>query len=387
MPTINEEPKGKGKAKDTTATETLRHRITVADLGSHSPRLKRRRSLPMYTESSEPPPYPAFGKPRSLYSIQPREEEGTEKLPPYSNSIYLSAILPRKVEFTSPGVQSKDRKWRRSLCILEGTAFRVFHVPHGAAGVSALGEWWERKVGVGDLSYSIPPPSAALKRPPRPWKDEAVPEESTPPTISVTHESSDTIVTKKIRRLTPSFLSRTSNTTETSSRRPSLDVPREDRGPRGRRSLSIPRPSLSTSSTTSNSNTTSFATSHSTSMSSVLDVPRPRLSSGSDRLSVDIPSLDPRDLIRVYTLQQAESGLASDYTKRKNVIRVRMEGEQFLLQAPDIPAVVRWIEGFQAASGIALDIEERPMPKGPVFPRRRRRRTRPSETSHPASPP
>ena len=53
---------------------------------------------------------------------------------------------------------------------------------------------------------------------------------------------------------------------------------------------------------------------------------------------------DPKDLIRQYTLQHAESGLASDYKKRKNVIRVRMEGEQFLLQAKDVAAVIDWIE-------------------------------------------
>ncbi|KAJ3525191.1 hypothetical protein NM688_g8441 [Phlebia brevispora] len=85
---------------------------------------------------------------------------------------------------------------------------------------------------------------------------------------------------------------------------------------------------------------------------------------------------DQKDLVRAYTLQHAESGLASDYTKRKNVIRVRMEGEQFLLQAKDVPAVIEWIEGIQAATNIALDLDERPMPKGPIFPRRRRRRNR-----------
>ena len=53
---------------------------------------------------------------------------------------------------------------------------------------------------------------------------------------------------------------------------------------------------------------------------------------------------DGRDLLRQYSLQHAESGLASDYQKRKNVIRVRMEGEQFLLQAKDVASVVDWIE-------------------------------------------
>jgi hypothetical protein len=50
------------------------------------------------------------------------------------------------------------------------------------------------------------------------------------------------------------------------------------------------------------------------------------------------------DLLRQYTLQNAESGLGSDYVKRKNVIRVRLEGEQFLLQANDIESVIEWIE-------------------------------------------
>ncbi|KIP07297.1 hypothetical protein PHLGIDRAFT_71315 [Phlebiopsis gigantea 11061_1 CR5-6] len=94
-----------------------------------------------------------------------------------------------------------------------------------------------------------------------------------------------------------------------------------------------------------------------------------------------IPEPDPKDLIRKYSLQSAESGLASDYIKRKNVIRVRMEGEQFLLQARDVPAVIEWIEGIQAATNIALDLDERPMPKGPMFPRRRRRRVRRTEAT------
>ncbi|KZT71911.1 hypothetical protein DAEQUDRAFT_665292 [Daedalea quercina L-15889] len=89
------------------------------------------------------------------------------------------------------------------------------------------------------------------------------------------------------------------------------------------------------------------------------------------------PEPNPKDHVKTFTLQHAESGLASDYGKRKNVIRVRMEGEQFLLQAPDVAAVIDWIEGIQAATNIALDLDERPMPKGPMFPRRRRRRPRP----------
>ncbi|KAJ6514523.1 hypothetical protein DFH09DRAFT_941085 [Mycena vulgaris] len=88
----------------------------------------------------------------------------------------------------------------------------------------------------------------------------------------------------------------------------------------------------------------------------------------------DVPEPEPADLIRAYTLQHAESGLGNDYLKRKHVIRVRLEGEQFLLQARDVSDVVDWIEGLHSATDIALDLDERIMPKGPLFPRRRRRR-------------
>lgn len=67
-----------------------------------------------------------------------------------------------------------------------------------------------------------------------------------------------------------------------------------------------------------------------------------------DKASLDSPqdTLDPADLLRAYTMQHAESGLGSDYIKRKHVIRVRLEGEQFLLQAADVESVVEWIEVY-----------------------------------------
>lgn len=57
-----------------------------------------------------------------------------------------------------------------------------------------------------------------------------------------------------------------------------------------------------------------------------------------------LPDPDPADLVKVYSLQNAESGIGNDYLKRRNVIRLRLEGEQFLLQARDVTGVVEWIE-------------------------------------------
>lgn len=74
-----------------------------------SKRVRRRNSMsdlhaapPDYT-----PPGPGSTIPR------PRDEEGQEKLPRYSCNVHIEGYLPRKTEFTSPGVQARDRAWKR----------------------------------------------------------------------------------------------------------------------------------------------------------------------------------------------------------------------------------------------------------------------------------
>ncbi len=125
--------------------------------------LERRRSMPTFTvPGSPPPPYPAFAphwrggigvalEPPDIDAVHRHhrdhphdenddnddgiieearypEETGhfVDMLPDYTNDIYLRAIMPRKMEFSAPGVQAKDRKWRRVVCELEGTVLRVF---------------------------------------------------------------------------------------------------------------------------------------------------------------------------------------------------------------------------------------------------------------------
>lgn len=43
----------------------------------------------------------------------PRDEEGKEGLPSYTCNVHIEGYLPRKMEFASPGVQAKDRAWKR----------------------------------------------------------------------------------------------------------------------------------------------------------------------------------------------------------------------------------------------------------------------------------
>ena len=555
------------------------NRISMAPAyDDHLPSLRRRRSMPTFNASSTlPPPYPAFfphgsstpssssadlhpatsGVPHQ-HRVLPRDDEGREVLPTYHNTIYLRAVLARKMEFDKPGIQAKDRKWRRVLCVLEGTAFRVYRPPHAG---SAIGEWWESKVGVGDAvgiqartttgafavggggssgggvngesgsveqagssaAAAVAAVAAALAREEREAERQLARTKksgeggrvvevgqpqpvlssdlgadglSSPPLASMSvqlqpqqsrqsvdhhrhqpdlrgypsHSSGDSHgpgVTRSALNLAVQLLkpsgfggrSKSRHTRSTSeigqglSRpperepRPSLNIPRNrsghssgrttpttatssDRGRSqghlnrsGSSSISIsvrsesPLLTTPTSSSSHSHLSSGYSSSHSRGVSrsttpvsfmeseignvhlpTNLNVSRASSdhsnsnliastgSGSSSRRSGDSylhptssslsppgqtrqarsraasqsqaqprgkdkgkakttdPEPDEADLIRQYTMQNAESGLGSDYVKRKNVIRVRLEGEQFLLQAKDIESVIEWIE-------------------------------------------
>jgi hypothetical protein len=152
------------------------------------------------------------------------------------------------------------------------------------------------------------------------------------PTASVTVPERETNLLAKGSKLHPhGLLHLNGNTSGASSRRQSGEAAREDG--RNGHSASSSRPSVS--SITSNTAGRPSVSSHRQAAP-----PTPVKPAQPDQ----VPCLKNCQPLRVYTLQHAESGLASDYLKRKNVIRVRMEGEQFLLQVPNIQAVVSWIE-------------------------------------------
>lgn len=393
------------------------------ETGPH--RLRRRRSMPSFVANSNPPPYPAFervthGLPAQLH-IQPRDDEGRERLPAYSNDVYLKSVVPLKMEFVSAGVQAKDRKWRRVVCVLEGTVLKIYRCPANVAGVSVLGSWWERKVGVGDVSTGDTmngttgaSGSASAAAGVRTQQEEAVPKGGNPlgqTELQVPAPSPPSALPRSRPPVPPPPPTSSSRSRlglvnflkpgRTHHRSTSdMQVPTRPRSPRA--SLNIPTgTSSSNTSSRSHSPVTPFSGS-TMSLSSHNSTPQsvPTTSSSShfrsgqrgDSIDGSMVSTDlkPMDLIRAYTMQHAESGLGNDYVKRKNVIRVRVEGEQFLFQAKNVADVVAWIEvcgislrclalahlaaiaasqGLQASANIALDLDERPMPKGPLFPR------------------
>jgi hypothetical protein len=278
--------------------------------------------MPTFNPSSEPPPYPSFAQYHSLKQpiVVPREEEGREKLPPYSNEIYHTAIMPRKMEFTAPGVQAKDRKWRRVLCVLQGTAFKVYQCPRSVAGVGILEDWWEKRVGVGDVSAApnIAPPASVENSSSRSVKTDltANPNLVWPPRSSEPASNGSTVGNWNLRGSSSDLLQPSS---QSHSHHLSLTP---DVGSSG------------------------HASSFSLASSGLLPTSTSQSTISSFSQTTDPSKLKPAksSLIRAYTMQNAESGLGNDYMKRKNVIRLRLEGEQFLLQAVDVTSVVEWIE-------------------------------------------
>lgn len=91
-------------------------------------------------------------------------------------------------------------------------------------------------------------------------------------------------------------------------------------------------------------------------------------------------------LLRSYTLQYAELGSATDYSKRSFVLRVRAEAEQFMLQLANPIDCISWAHSLQSGIDVALPLDERQLPKNRLIPRRNRRRTHTRSSSQDASP-
>lgn len=80
-------------------------------------------------------------------------------------------------------------------------------------------------------------------------------------------------------------------------------------------------------------------------------------------------------LIRSYSLQHAQLGLAADYLKKPNVLRIRVESEQILLHFGSTKELVEWHFALSMGRDISLDLEDRHIPRYRTVPRRRNRNT------------
>jgi hypothetical protein len=93
--------------------------------------------------------------------------------------------------------------------------------------------------------------------------------------------------------------------------------------------------------------------------------------------SKDGPSISPDNppwvrkskLERSCSLLYADAGIAADYKKRRYVIRVRAETDQFLLSCVELSTFVKWLESLFAAIDIAAPIDDRDFPRDMSIPR------------------
>jgi len=341
--------------------------VSVSGSGSRptTPGLQRRRS--MYEMRHEPPPYSVLlHRPEGLsQQILPREEEGRERLPAYKCSVHIEGFLQRKLEFSAPNVQAKDRSWRRQYFVLHGTSLRVYKSDLTHLSLAGKEAAWGLLEGA--HAHSKPLNDDGLMT--------GAPYDSvgTGPNGAANGSGSAGGANANIK-INPAVGPGEKATWNSSSASESAPGPigRERKHSTGGgqahhhgQAQSHSSSSLQPSSATVYQARQTFST----------------LQEGK------------MGLIRHYSMQRAESGLAADYLKRKHIVRVRAEGEQFLLQTSSDRHVVDWIEALQAATNVALDLEVRPMPKFITLPRRRRRRRRnpdgtlaASESGPPATP-
>lgn len=300
------------------------------EAGESSAGLRKPRRQSMSAMDTEPPAYTP-----DLYNrpvIVPREEEGREFLPSYTARVHLEGYLPRKMEFSAPGIQSRDRSWRRYYFVLHGTFLKVYK---------------------GDMSTLVPRQTAL--------------EAFTP--MEGVHVHPDPINEDE----SPA----SSSTAASGVAATASHAAQSARGAFQRHSHGLPHIGGST---------TNHSDAPSDGQLSAMQIQRQAMAEPQGSLLASLKSgayvnqhavgSDPygANLSRAYSLQGAESGLAADYIKRKNIIRVRLQGEQFLIQCRDPGHVVSWIEALQAATNVSLDLDQRQMPKFITLPRRRRRR-------------
>lgn len=224
---------------------------SAARVGGH--RLQRTRS--MYELRDAPPPYNAVYRKAGVGApqiVHPREEEGREGLPPYTCAIHIEGYMPRKMEFTAPGVQARDRAWKRQYFVLHGTSIKIYKYDLRTHPIPGEQDW--STVPVDIAGHDGPPPLHF-------------------------HEGEYGV-----------------------AKEPS-------------------------------------ATAHKFPLS-ITDAK----AKAKDRIITSATASAQNSLVRHYSLQHAESGLAADYVKRKHVVRVRAEGEQFLVQAKDDRGVIDLIE-------------------------------------------
>jgi hypothetical protein len=272
--------------------------------------------------------------------------------------VHIEGTLSRKQEFSAPGIQARDRSWKKHYYILRGTALFVYKFdPHrfplksdNAIVPTTTEEESEENLHVhlpGERRLSQPTIAPGGHSGARRGSLDATASGSSS-TIAAAGAAGARrgsivggIVHGERRGSISGVLA-----AATDNRRGSLPGP----SPLSVGADHARRPSVSSTTGTSiNTAATSASAATDAKDTQLFATPRKAsvsssIASGSSQTTSIASHFQQNQLVKVYTLQNAESGLAADYIKRKNVVRVRSEGEQFLLQTDSARDVVDWIE-------------------------------------------
>ena len=261
--------------------------------------------------------FPVFPGSQNTPSLAIETESG---LPAYSNAISLTALLPRKVEM-SGNAPAKDRSWKGVWCCLEGTSLCIYkdtrslpsrmRVKSQNSSSSPI-----RPVSLDPRSLGFAPsysdlvaaygPAGGDIKTPLSARPQSLLTPVLPSPMDHRFPASPLGLSDGYLSANDAYLSPFSPGARNSKRFSSVSA------------VSLLYPPASPA---------------------VLEPPAsPCLPKKIDRL------VTKDNLIRQYSLHGAECGLASDYSKRAHVLRIRVEGEQFLLQLPDLQTNVQWIE-------------------------------------------
>lgn len=94
----------------------------------------------------------------------------------------------------------------------------------------------------------------------------------------------------------------------------------------------------------------------------ILDIRLPNRSRSSSTPS-RYPQTNPLEFVQSYSLRGVVVGIASDYVKKENVLRVRAENDQFLFRCRGSQDTIEWLETLQKAANIAEPLESRAEPR------------------------
>lgn len=242
--------------------------------------------------------------------------EGAEKLPQYTCTVHIEGFLPRKMELIAPGQPARDRGWESLYFVLHGTVLHVYKTD-----ISLL---YNKSVSV-DVIWGLAKTPHVHTVPLNESLHDNEP-------ASEEHDKRDAVAHTNATGL-EALLSK------------SIDV----------KSLTNSRLHVS----------------------APADLP-PKVPASS-QLEYDeqiklVHKALQENRIHSYSMERAQCGLAADYTKRQHVVRMKVAGEQFLIQTRNNFHVVDWIEAIQASVNVCMDLDTRPMPSFITLPRRRRRR-------------